>query len=57
MCTSCNATYYGEAEKYFFVRASEHLGMKLLTGKQVKNPKMSDIFYHILLVLKTLQFS
>ena len=57
MCSSCNATYYGEAERHFFVRASEHLGMKLLIGKQVKNPKMSDIFYHILLVLKTLQFS
>ena len=38
-CSCCNATYYGESERHFFVRASEHLGMTPLTGKQVKNPK------------------
>ena len=26
MCSCCNATYYGESERHFFVRASEHLG-------------------------------
>ena len=45
----CNATYYGDSERHFFVRASEHLGMTPLTGKRVKNPKKSTIFDHILL--------
>ena len=49
MCSCCNATYYGESERHFFVRASEHLGMTPLTGKRVKNPKKSAIFNHILL--------
>ena len=48
-CCCCNTTYYGESERYFFVRASEHLGMTPLTGKWVKNPKKSAIFDHILL--------
>ena len=42
-------TYYGESERPFFVRASEHLGKTPLTGKRVKNPKKSAIFDHILL--------
>ena len=42
-------TYYGESERHFFVRASEHLGKTPLTGKRVKNPKKSAIFDHILL--------
>ena len=25
LCSFCKATYYGESERYFFVRASEHL--------------------------------
>ena len=49
MCSCCNATYYGESERHFFVRASEHLTMTPLTGKQVKNLKKSSIFDHILL--------
>ena len=48
-CSCCNATYYGESERHFFVRASEHLGMTPLTGKRVRNPKKSAIFDHILL--------
>ena len=48
-CSSCNATYYEESERHFFIRASEHLGMPPLTGKQVRNPKKSAIFDHILL--------
>ena len=48
-CSCCNATYYGELERHFFVRASEHLSMTPLTGKRVKNPKKSAIFDHILL--------
>ena len=46
-CSCCNATYYGESECLFFVRASEHLGMSPLTGKQVKNSKKLAIFDHI----------
>ena len=48
-CSCCNATYYGESERHFFVRASEHLGMTPLIGKPLKNPKKSAIFDHILL--------
>ena len=47
-CSCCNATYYGESERRFFVRASEHLGMTHLTGNRVKNPKKSAIFDHVL---------
>ena len=42
MCGCCNATYYEESERHFF-------DMTPLTGKRVKNPKMSAIFDHILL--------
>ena len=48
-CSCCNATYYGESERHFFVRASEHLGMTPLTGKRVRNPERSTIFHYILL--------
>ena len=48
-CSCCNATYYGESERHFFVGASEHLDMTPLTGKRVRNPKKSAIFDHILL--------
>ena len=48
-CTCSNATYYGESERHFFVRAYEHLGMTPLTGKRVRKPKKSAIFDHILL--------
>ena len=49
MCSCCYGTYYGESERHFFLRASEYLGVTPLTGKQVKNPKKSAIFDHILL--------
>ena len=45
----CNATYYGESERHFFVKVCEHLRMTPLTGKWVKIPKKSVIFDHILL--------
>ena len=45
----CNATFYWKSEKHFFVRASEHLCMKPLIRKRVKNPKMPAMFDHILL--------
>ena len=48
-CSCCNTTYYGESERHFFVRASEHLSMTPLTGKRVKKSKKSAIFDHILL--------
>ena len=44
-CSCCNATYYGNSERHFFVRASEHLGMTALTGNRVKNPIRSDISF------------
>ena len=48
-CNCCNATYYGQSERHFLFRASEHLGMTALTGKRVKKPKKSAISDHILL--------
>ena len=29
MCSCCNATYYGQTQRHFFVRASEHLTLHL----------------------------
>ena len=49
MRSCCNATYYGQTQRHFFVRASEHLGITPLTGKLVKTPKKSAIFDHMLL--------
>ena len=49
MCNCCNATYYGQTPRHYFVRASEHLGITPLTGKFVKTPKKSAIFDHMLL--------
>ena len=49
MCGCFNPTYYGQTQRHFFVRASEHLGITPLTGKFVKTPKKSAIFDHMLL--------
>ena len=49
MCSCCNTTYYGQTQRHFFVRASEHLGIIPLTGKFVKTPKKSAIFDHMFL--------
>ena len=49
MCSRCNATYYGESERHFFVRASEDLVMTPLTKKRVKNTKKPVIVDDILL--------
>ena len=49
MCSCCKAAYYGQTQRRFFVRASEHLGITPLTGKFVKTPKKSAIFDYILL--------
>ena len=49
MCSCCNANYYGQTERHFFVKASEYLGITLLTGKVVKTPMKSAIFDHMLL--------
>ena len=48
-CSYCDATCYGESERHLFVRASELLAIAPVTGEQVKNPKKSAIFDHILL--------
>ena len=49
MYSCCSATYYGQTQRHFFVRASEHLGITPLIGKFVKTPKKSAIFDHMLL--------
>ena len=46
-CSCCNAAYYEESERQFFVRVSEHHGMTTLNGERVKNPKKSTIFEYI----------
>ena len=46
MCSCCNATY-GQTQRHFFVRASEHLGITHLTGKFVKTTRKSAIFDHM----------
>ena len=50
MCSCCNGTYYGDSERRFFDRATEHLGMTFLTGKQVMNPKKLPMIDNILLI-------
>ena len=49
MCSCCSETYYGQTQRHFFVRASQHLGITPLTGYFVKTPKKSAIFGHMLL--------
>ena len=49
MCSYCNATYYGQTQRHFLVRASEHLGITPLTSKFVKTPEKSAMFDHMLL--------
>ena len=44
MCSCCNTMYYGQTQRHFFVRASEHLGITPLTGNFFKTPKKSAIF-------------
>ena len=36
--------YYGQTQRHFFVRASEHLGITPLTGNFFKTAKKSAIF-------------
>ena len=56
MFSCCNATYYGQTQRHFFVEASEHLGITPLTGKFVKMPKKSAIFDHMLLDIHKASF-
>ena len=46
-CNICNDIYYGKTKRHFNVRACEHLGITPLTGKKVKSPKESAVFYYI----------
>ena len=46
-CNICNDICYGKTKRHFKVRACEHLGITLLTGKKVKSPKEGAVFYHI----------
>ena len=43
----CNGIYYGKTKRHFKVRACEHLGIMPLTRKNVKIPKESTVFDHI----------
>ena len=47
LITQCNLL--GKTQKHPFVKASEHLGIKSLTGIFVKTPKKYAIFDHMLL--------
>ena len=46
-CNVCNDIYYGKTKHHFKFRACEHLGITLLTGKNIKSPKESAVFDHI----------
>ena len=47
MCSCCSATYYGQTQRHFLERASEHLGMTSLISKFVKRSKKPAIFDHV----------
>ena len=49
ICTCCNTTYHGQTQRSFFVRASEDLSIRRLTGKFVKTFNKSAILDHMLL--------
>ena len=49
MCGCRNTTFYGQSQRRFFVRASEHLGITTLTVRFVKMTKKSAIFDHMLM--------
>ena len=48
MCSCSNATYYGQTQRHFFVRASEHLGITPLTVKFAQTSEKSAIFDHVI---------
>ena len=42
-CNGCNSIYLGKTKRHFLVRAYEHLGLSVRTGKEFKyNPKNSN---------------
>ena len=47
-CGLCNESYYGECIRHLNVRIGEHIGISLLTRKQVKS-KNSSVADHLLL--------
>ena len=47
-CGLCNESYYGECMTHLNVRIGEHIGISLLTRKQVKT-KNSSVADHLLL--------
>ena len=49
LCVVGQRNLYGQTQRHFFVRASEHLGITPLPGKFVKTPIKSAIFDHMLL--------
>ena len=57
MCSCCNATYFGQPQIYFRVRAFEHLWIAHLTGKFVKTPKKYAIFCQMLCENDTSNFN
>ena len=42
-CNGCNSIYYGKTKRHFLVRAYEHLGISVATGKEFTyNPKNTN---------------
>ena len=42
-CNGCNSIYIGKTKRYFLIRAFEHLGASLRTGKKYTyNPKNNN---------------
>ena len=52
MCSCCNGTYYGQTQRHFFVRASEHLGITLVNLlKRLRNLLFLIISYSMVIKL------
>ena len=55
-CRRRNATYYGKTYRHFLTRAAEHVSISNLTGKRVKNMKVSAVSDHQLKCDYTIAF-
>ena len=55
-CSKCKVTYYGKTSHDFYTRTAEHMGISNLTGKRLKNFKLSAISDHLLQCNCTINF-
>ena len=55
-CNSYNATYHDKTYGYFFSRDAEHINISNITGKRIKNVKLSAVSDHLLKYHCTIDF-